>query len=39
MASPSLKELEMKNKGIKGYKSIPIDKLLNMLDAIRRLRC
>ena len=35
MLNLSLKELEVKaeNRGIKGYKSISIDKLLNILDA------
>ena len=34
MLNLSLKELEIKanNRGIKGYKSMPIDKLLKILD-------
>ena len=40
MSSQSLEELELKAKssGIKGYKSMPINKLLSILDASKPIK-
>ena len=40
MSSQSLEELELKakNRGVKGYRSMPINKLLSILDASKPLK-